>query len=118
LARRFVRSRRILDPSPYVRISENGLIVIVVPRSEMGQGVRTSLAMLVAEEMDADWSRVNVLTAPLDARYGDQGTAGSVSVFESWTVLRRVGAIARAMLVAAAARKLGVGESELTTERS
>src|SRR6185295_2544225 len=93
-------------------------IVITVPKSEMGQGVRTSLAMLVAEELDADWDKVRVETASLNAKYGDQSTGGSESVMGRWTQLREVGATARAMLVSAAAKQLGVSRGELETERS
>jgi isoquinoline 1-oxidoreductase beta subunit len=80
--------------------------------------VRTSLAMLVAEELDADWSRVKVEQASFDPKYPDMGTGGSSSVREGWIRLRQSGAVLRAMLVAAAARRWKVPAAELTTERS
>ena len=85
----------------------------------MGQGVRTTLAMIVAEELDLDWSRVNVQTAPADEKkYGRQGTGGSASIRRNWTRLRESGASARAMLLAAAADQLGVAANTLETADS
>jgi CO/xanthine dehydrogenase Mo-binding subunit len=93
----------------FVHIGSDGIVTIYVPKSEMGQGVRTSLPQIVAEELDADWSKVRVRTAHLDrAKFGNQGTGGSGSVEESYEPLRRAGATARAMLVAAAAAKWSV----------
>ena len=118
IGRRLARRLSGVDPSLYVTIHPDDTIVVTIPKSEMGQGVRTSLAMFVAEEMDADWSKVRVETAPLNVRFGYQGTSGSASVTERFTPLRRVGATARAMLVAAAARQLDAPAGELHTERS
>ncbi len=118
IGRRLARRLSGVDPSLYVTLHPDDTIVVTIPKSEMGQGVRTSLAMLVAEEMDADWSKVRVETAPLNERFGYQGTSGSASVTERFTPLRRVGATARAMLVAAAAGQLDAPASELHTERS
>lgn len=100
------------DPLLYVRIHADGRIVIGSPKSEMGQGVRTSLAMLVAEELEADWSQVVVETLPLDARLGDQGTGGSHSINSRHESLRRIGASLREILVAAAAARWQVEPSE------
>ena len=94
--------------SAFIHIGKNGTTTIFVPKSEMGQGVRTSLAQIVAEELDADWSKVRVKTAPYDKKFGNQGTGGSGSVQGSFTRLRTAGATARAMLVAAAAAQWGV----------
>jgi isoquinoline 1-oxidoreductase beta subunit len=105
------------DFGPFLQIAGDDRITIWFAKSEMGQGVRTALPMIVAEELDADWKRVSVRQAPLDKKYGDQGTAGSDSVFSSWEPLRRVGASARAMLVAAAAARWGVDPAELVVER-
>lgn len=93
------------DVSLYVRIDADNRILIRTPRSEMGQGVRTSLAMLVAEELEADWRTVSVATLPLDARAGDQGTGGSNSVAACFEPLRRIGASLRETLRAAAAQR-------------
>ena len=118
LRRRLARGGAAPDPTVFVKILPDDTVVVTIPKSEMGQGVRTSLAMLVAEEMDADWDKVHVETAPFGDQYGYQGTASSVSVRERWTQLRQVGASARAVLLAAAVDRLGVPLGELTTERS
>src|SRR6476661_1263773 len=99
IGRRLARRLSGVNPSIYVAIHPDDTIVVTIPKSEMGQGVRTSLAMLVAEEMDADWNTVRVTTAQLDGRFGYQGTSGSVSVAERFLPFRRIGATARAMLV-------------------
>jgi len=98
----------------FVEISTDGTVTIYVPHTEMGQGVRTSLPMLVAEELDADWKRVRIQQADLDAKFGSQGTGGSGSVWGRWLPLRKAGATARAMLVAAAAARWGVDPKEIT----
>jgi isoquinoline 1-oxidoreductase beta subunit len=94
--------------NPWVRIAADGTVVVVVDRSEMGQGVTTAFAMLVAEELEVDPARVRVAFAPADRIYanpylGRQVTGGSTSVRGSWEPLRRAAATARAQLVAAAA---------------
>lgn len=66
-----------VDANVFVRIAPDNSVTVTVPKSEMGQGVRTTLALLVAEELDADWDHVNVETAPFGARYGPQGTAAA-----------------------------------------
>ncbi len=106
-------------PGAWVTIHPDGTATITVAKSEMGQGVRTTLALIVAEELDLDWDRVRVRQAPADEEtYGRQGTGGSASVRTSWATLREAGATARAMLMAAAARELGVPAEELSTEAS
>ena len=102
-------------PNAWLRIDRDGTITIVVARSEMGQGVRTSLPMILAEELDADWASVRVEQALADEKYGSQGTGGSTSVRTSWEKLRKAGATARAMLVSAAAKQWNVAESECRT---
>ena len=101
-------------PNAWIRLDENGDVTILVHKSEMGQGVWTALPMIVAEEMDADWRRVRAERAPTLPQF-DTATGGSSSVRESWDALRRAGAAARSMLVAAAARRWGVPESQCTT---
>lgn len=103
------------DIGALVHIGTDGTTTIYVPKSEMGQGVRTSLAQIVAEELDADWTKVRVETPPLGEKFGDQGTGGSGSVQSSFARLRIAGATARAMLVAAAADKWGVDYATCTT---
>jgi len=97
------------DPHLFVEIAPDGTVTVVCIRSEMGQGVRTSVAMVVADELGADWSRVKVRQAPGDElRYGNQDTDGSRSLRQSFTALRRAGAAARVMLEQAAATQWGV----------
>jgi isoquinoline 1-oxidoreductase beta subunit len=104
------------EPGAFVRIDPDSTATITVAKSEMGQGVRTTLALMVAEELDLDWDTVKVEQAPAnEAKYGRQGTGGSASVRSNWIVLREAGARARAMLVAAAAAQLGVAATELET---
>jgi isoquinoline 1-oxidoreductase beta subunit len=104
------------EPGVFLRIENNNIVTIVVSRSEMGQGVRTSLPMIVAEELDADWSMVRIEQAPTDDKYGRLNTFGSRSIVSMWDVLRQAGATARAMLVAAAAQTWGVDAQELASE--
>jgi isoquinoline 1-oxidoreductase beta subunit len=100
----------------FIRIGADDFVTIVVPRPDMGQGSRTSLPMLVAEELDADWSLVRIEQADLDEeRYGDQYAGGSTSVRAGWEPLRRAGAAARWMLVEAAALRWGVEPSQCET---
>ncbi|MDA1315274.1 MAG: molybdopterin-dependent oxidoreductase [Acidobacteria bacterium] len=105
------------ETDAWLKIDAAGNIDIVVARSEMGQGVRTALPMIVAEELEADWSKIRVLPALADrGRYGDQTTGGSLSIRTSWKRLRRVGATARTMLVSAAAGEWSVPEKECRAE--
>ncbi|WP_085724852.1 xanthine dehydrogenase family protein molybdopterin-binding subunit [Pseudomonas sp. R37(2017)] len=101
------------DPKVYVSIAADGTVTVICNRSEMGQGVRTSLTMVVADELEADWARVKVQQAPGDeARFGNQDTDGSRSMRHWYEPMRRCGAAARAMLEQAAADqwKVSVGE--------
>ena len=98
----------------FVHLGTDGTVTIYVSKSDMGQGVRTSLPMIVADEMDADWEKVRIRQADLDPKYGSMGTGGSSSVRTMWTPMRTAGATARAMLVAAAAAKWGVDPKDVT----
>src|SRR5262245_17656810 len=111
--------------SPWVSIAPDGTISIMSAATEMGQGSMTSLPLIIAEELDADWSKVKIVTAPpVEAIYGNPGfqgmmyTAGSNAVTSYYTPLRRFGAQVRRVLLDNAARKLGVPVEELTTEPS
>ena len=107
-----------LQPNGYLRIDANG-IRLYAKNPEIGQGVKTSLPMIVAEELDVAWEDVEVAQAPIDGdAYGMQFAGGSMSVPMNWTPLRRAGATGRAMLVAAAAARLGVPAAELSTRDS
>ncbi|NPV23855.1 xanthine dehydrogenase family protein molybdopterin-binding subunit [Bradyrhizobium aeschynomenes] len=104
----------VVDPKIFVSIAPDGIVSILAHRSEMGTGVRTSLPLIVAEEMEADWSRVRVVQAPGDeVKFGNQDTDGSRSTRHYLLPMRQIGAMARAMLEAAAAKKLGVPASEV-----
>jgi isoquinoline 1-oxidoreductase beta subunit len=110
-------------PNAFVRVGEDGEVTVIAKHLEMGQGTYTGLATIVAEELDADWKQVRVEAAPADAsRYTNllfgpmMGTGGSSAMANSYEQLRKAGATARAMLVAAAAQQWGVDAGGLTTE--
>ncbi len=114
---------QVYPPNAFIRIAPDDTITIVVNKSEMGQGVYTSLPMLIAEELEADWTRIRVESAPVAKVYNHTGfgmqlTGGSSSVPSSWDQLRRVGASARILLVRAAAAQWGVPEAECHAENS
>ncbi|WP_260960879.1 xanthine dehydrogenase family protein molybdopterin-binding subunit [Pseudomonas citri] len=101
------------DPKVYVSIAADGSVTVICNRSEMGQGVRTSLSMVVADELEADWAQVKVRQAPADeARFGNQDTDGSRSMRHWYEPMRRCGAAARTMLELAAAAQWKVPVSE------
>ena len=127
----------------WLKIAPDSTITVAVPRQDMGQGIYTMLAMLVAEELDADWSKVAVVQAPIGAVYGNitaladgapaalrsvmvtvskvlglQATGGSTSTRDAWLPMRAAAASARAMLLAATATKWSVPATELTIEKS
>jgi isoquinoline 1-oxidoreductase beta subunit len=96
-------------PNAFIQVGQDGAVIFVVNHSEMGQGVYTSLPMLIAEELECDWRKVKVVAAPVDPVYnnpafGAQGTGGSTSVRMEWEILSMAGATAREMLIAAAAK--------------
>jgi isoquinoline 1-oxidoreductase beta subunit len=102
------------NPLAFVSIAENGTVTIVCHRSEMGQGVRTGMPMIVADELEADWKRVRVAQAPGDEKkFGNQDTDGSRSTRHFFEPMRRCGAAARTMLEAAAADRWKVPVSEV-----
>jgi isoquinoline 1-oxidoreductase beta subunit len=101
-----------LHPNLFVGVDTDGTVYIVATRSEMGTGIRTSLPLILADELEADWSRVRIEQAPGDKKYGDQDTDGSHSVRDFYMPMREAGATVRLMLVRAAASTWGVPESE------
>jgi isoquinoline 1-oxidoreductase beta subunit len=103
-------------PNAFIRIAPDGGVTVFSARPEVGQGIKTSLPMVVAEELGADWKSVKVVTAPLDAAFGPQFAGGSLSTPMSYEAMRKVGATARTMLVQAAALAWGVPESECAAE--
>src|SRR5947209_12746767 len=109
-------------PNAYLSIGTDNSVTVVCGLSEMGQGVHTAIPMLVAEELDANWSRVRVVQAPADQAFANpifhtQATGGSTSVRGHWEPMRKAGAAAREMLLAAAAQAWGVEASQCRTER-
>jgi isoquinoline 1-oxidoreductase subunit beta len=105
------------DPHVYIAVDASGLVTIVTNRSEMGTGVRTSLPMVVADEMEADWARVHVAQAPGDEKtYGNQDTDGSRSVRHFIQPMRQCGAAMRMMLEQAAAARWGVDVAQVRAE--
>ena len=111
-------ARDTFAPNAYLKITPDGKITIVVARSEMGQGVRTSLPMILAEELEADWKQITIEQAGASTLYGDQTTGGSASVRTTWDPMRKAGAAAREMLISAAALEWGVPRSGCKAENS
>jgi isoquinoline 1-oxidoreductase beta subunit len=106
----------IFNPSVFLGINPDGTVWIVASRSEMGTIIRTTLPLVVTDELDADWNRVKIEQAIGDKRYGDQNTDGSHSVRSFYDTMRIAGATARLMLIQAAAHQWGVPASECETE--
>jgi len=105
------------QPNAFLAIDRTGRVTIWVAKSEMGQGVRTALPMIVADELEADWEQVRVEQALAEPKYGRMGTGGSSSVRTTYEPLRKAGAAAREMLVAAAAAQWKVEPSSCRAER-
>ncbi|VXB57618.1 xanthine dehydrogenase family protein molybdopterin-binding subunit [Massilia sp. 9I] len=113
---------KVYAPNAFLRIAPDNSVTVIVNRLEFGQGVHTSLPMLIAEELDADWSQMRGELAPAgdvykDPAFGIQITGGSGSIARGFTQYREIGARARAMLVAAAAEQWKVDPSKLTTSK-
>ena len=105
------------DINAYLKIANNGIVTIISPNPEGGQGVKTSMPMIVAEELDVDWNNVVVEQAPLNTElYSRQFIGGSQAIRRSWETLRMAGASARHMLIEAAAQKWQVPAEEITSE--
>ena len=104
------------QPNLLVAINDAGDVFVVCTRSEMGQGIRTGMPPVIADELEADWNRVHIVQADGDPIYGDQNTDGSRSVRNHFTEWRQAGATARAMLVSAAAQTWGVPAEECVAE--
>ncbi len=123
-ARRFARAERVaadpFAPNAFIRVGNDDTVTVLLAHSEMGQGIWTTLPMLVAEELDADWSRIKVEHAPAAPAYahtalGMQMTGGSSTTWSEFDRCRQAGATARAMLVAAAAQRFGVSPADCRT---
>ncbi len=113
----------LFEPNVWLKIAADDTVTIMLTQLEMGQGVMTSMPMLVAEEMDIDWNKIKTEWVPADPKYGNpnfggaQLTAGSNSVRGMWKILREAGGTARAMLVTAAAQTWGVADNTCSTEK-
>jgi CO/xanthine dehydrogenase Mo-binding subunit len=108
--------KEVFSPNAYLRITPDNKVTIVVARSEMGQGVRTALPMILAEELEADWKQIEIEQAGASTLYGDQGTGGSASIKTTWDPMRKAGAAAREMLISAAALTWGVPRSSCAAQ--
>src|SRR5438270_2107343 len=121
--RHLIRATRVIGrnefkPNGWIRIDESGAITLTIGKSEMGQGVRTSLAMILADELEADWARIAIVQASPGADFKNLGTGGSWSLGGSWKILRQAAATAREMLVAAGAARWHVDPAECSAENS
>ncbi|MBI5216494.1 MAG: xanthine dehydrogenase family protein molybdopterin-binding subunit [Ignavibacteriae bacterium] len=111
------QSNTTFQPSAWLRIDSDGTFTITVAKSEMGQGIRTALPMLIAEELEADWTKIRIEPALAHPdKYGSQSTGGSTSVRTLYSTLRKAGASAKEMFVSAAAKQWNVSESDCRAE--
>ncbi|HLV88862.1 MAG TPA: xanthine dehydrogenase family protein molybdopterin-binding subunit [Candidatus Sulfotelmatobacter sp.] len=109
-------SKKEFSPNAYLRITPDNKVTVVVARSEMGQGVRTALPMILAEELEADWKQIEIEQAGASTLFGDQTTGGSASIRTTWDPMRKAGAQAREMLITAAALTWSVPRSACSAE--
>jgi len=116
LAKNLLTDAKTFKPNLFIQLKADGDLILIASRSEMGQGVRTSITSIIADEMEADWQRVTVKQATGDIKFGNQNTDGSRSVRTFIDPMRQMGATARAMLITAAAKTWKVAEAECKAE--
>src|ERR1700740_662974 len=104
------------SPNAYLKITPDNKITVAVARSEMGQGVRTSLPMILAEALEADWKQIQIEQAGASTLFGDQTTGGSASVRTTWDPMRKAGAAAREILISAAEMQWGGARASCKAE--
>jgi isoquinoline 1-oxidoreductase beta subunit len=107
---------KVFAPSVYLNINSDGVVTIIFHRSELGQGVKTALPMLIAEELEVDWNKIVIRQSDADVKYGNQTTGGSTSIRLNWEPLRVAGATARVMLITAAANRWKVSPENCYAE--
>lgn len=106
----------VFSPNAYITINSSGLITLMAPNPEIGQGVKTALPMILAEELNVKWDTVEVDMAPLDPKFGSQVAGGSGAIRGRFMPIRKAGATARVMLISAAAQQWGVAETDCYAE--
>lgn len=106
----------VFEPGVFLKIDGTGAVTVTIHRPDIGQGARTAFAMIVADELGADWSSIQIEQATADSRFGNQFTGGSLGVSQSYLQLRNAGAAARTVLISAASVIWGVNEGECTVE--
>ena len=111
-----LESKKGFHPNLFVHLEENGNVTLIASRSEMGQGIRTSLASAIADELEADWQYISVVQAIGHEKYGNQNTDGSRSVRTRLEPMRKMGATAKMMLITAAAKKWNIAEAACKAE--
>ena len=110
------QSKDSFHPNLFVQLEKDGTVTLIASRSEMGQGIRTSLASAIADELEADWKYISVKQAIGHEKYGNQNTDGSRSVRTKLEPMRKMGATVKMMLITAAAKKWNVPEADCTAE--